>query len=66
VLQSREVMPGGGDQRRAVDVRVVCATHRDLSSRLASNEFRGDLYARLNEYSVTIRRSATARRISTC
>jgi transcriptional regulator with GAF, ATPase, and Fis domain len=54
VLQSREVMPVGATSAEPVDVRVVCATHRDLSSRLASNEFRGDLYARLNEYAVTL------------
>jgi transcriptional regulator with GAF, ATPase, and Fis domain len=54
VLQCREVMPVGATSAEPVDVRVVCATHRDLSSRLASNEFRGDLYARLNEYSVTL------------
>lgn len=54
VLQSREVMPVGATSAESVDVRIVCATHRDLSSRVASHEFRGDLYARLNEYSVTL------------
>jgi transcriptional regulator with GAF, ATPase, and Fis domain len=54
VLQSREVMPVGATSAEPVDVRVVCATHRDLTSRVASNDFRGDLYARLNEYAVTL------------
>jgi len=54
VLQSREVMPVGATSAEPVDVRIVCATHRDLTGRQASGEFRGDLYARLNEYSVTL------------
>ncbi len=54
VLQSREVMPVGATSAEPVDVRVVCATHRDLAGRLSSGDFRGDLYARLNEYEVTL------------
>ncbi len=54
VLQAREVMPVGATAAEPVDVRIVCATHRDLAVRQASGEFRGDLYARLNEYSVTL------------
>ncbi|RYE84189.1 MAG: Fis family transcriptional regulator, partial [Myxococcales bacterium] len=54
VLQAREVMPVGATSAEPVDVRIVCATHRDLALRQASGEFRGDLYARLNEYAVTL------------
>jgi transcriptional regulator with GAF, ATPase, and Fis domain len=54
VLQSREVMPVGATSAEPVDVRIVCATHRDLVTRQAGGQFRGDLYARLNEYAVTL------------
>jgi transcriptional regulator with GAF, ATPase, and Fis domain len=54
VLQSKEVLPVGAVQPERVDVRVVCATHRDLQKLQQSESFRGDLFARLNEYSVTL------------
>jgi DNA-binding NtrC family response regulator len=54
VLQSKEVIPVGATSPEKVDVRVVCATHRDLAKLQAEGRFRGDLYARLNEYSLTI------------
>ncbi|MCC6647908.1 MAG: sigma 54-interacting transcriptional regulator [Polyangiaceae bacterium] len=54
VLQAREVMPVGATQAEGVDVRVVCATHRDLTQLQQRGTFRGDLFARLNEYAVTL------------
>ena len=54
VLQSKEVIPVGATSPERVDVRVVCATHRDLAKLQADGRFRGDLYARLNEYSLSI------------
>lgn len=50
VLQSREVFPVGANKPEPVDVRVVCATHRDLKKMQDDQLFRPDLYARLNEY----------------
>lgn len=50
VLQSREVFPLGATAAEHVDVRIVCATHRDLSRLIQSGKFREDLFARLNEY----------------
>ncbi len=49
VLQTREVVPLGATRPEPVDVRIVCATHRDLRRLLATNAFRQDLYARLAE-----------------
>jgi DNA-binding NtrC family response regulator len=46
-LQEREIERLGGDERIAVDVRVVAATHRDLPARIAAGEFREDLFYRL-------------------
>lgn len=54
VLQSREVFPLGATHPEPVDVRVICATHRDLRRMQAENRFREDLFARLNEYQLTL------------
>ncbi len=48
VIQERRVRPLGGVQEETVDVRLVSATHRDLAARVASGDFRQDLYYRLN------------------
>lgn len=50
VLQAREVFPLGATRPEPVDIRVVCATHRDLARMQNDNRFRQDLFARLNEY----------------
>ena len=54
VLQSREVFPLGGTTPEHVDIRVVCATHRDLYQYVKEQKFRGDLFARLNEHAVKL------------
>lgn len=48
VLQERAVVPVGETTPRTVDVRIVCATHRDLRSMVSEGMFREDLYFRLN------------------
>jgi two-component system, NtrC family, response regulator GlrR len=47
-LEERRVRPVGAHQDFEVDVRVIAATHRKLEERIASGEFREDLYYRLN------------------
>ncbi|MFN7696437.1 MAG: sigma 54-interacting transcriptional regulator [Deltaproteobacteria bacterium] len=54
VLQEREVLPLGSTTPERVDVRVVCATHRDLEAEVAAGRFRGDLLARLREFQVRL------------
>jgi sigma-54 dependent transcriptional regulator, acetoin dehydrogenase operon transcriptional activator AcoR len=54
VLQAREVVPVGATKPETVDVRVVAATHRDLSRMQKEGRFRRDLFARLNEFAVSL------------
>ncbi|WP_067563299.1 sigma 54-interacting transcriptional regulator [Halofilum ochraceum] len=48
VLQERRVRPVGGTRDFPVDVRILSATHRQLSEAIAAGEFREDLFYRLN------------------
>src|SRR5580658_5536180 len=50
VLQEQEFERLGSGRTHRVDVRVVAATHRDLEQMVKRNEFRGDLYYRLNVF----------------
>jgi transcriptional regulator with GAF, ATPase, and Fis domain len=54
VIQTREVTPLGATQPEQVDVRIACATHRDLGKLQQSGAFRGDLFARLNEFTASL------------
>lgn len=47
-IETRAIRPIGAERERAVDVRLVVATHRDLSSMVTRGTFRADLYYRLN------------------
>ena len=53
-LQDRVVERIGGRDRIPVDVRIVCATNKDLPAIIRSGEFREDLYYRISEVTVRI------------
>ena len=48
VIQEKKVRPVGASEEETVDVRVLSATHRNLSDMVAKGEFREDLYYRIN------------------
>jgi sigma-54 dependent transcriptional regulator, acetoin dehydrogenase operon transcriptional activator AcoR len=54
VLQERQVTPLGSQRSIAVDVNVICATHRNLRELIAEKAFREDLYYRLNGLTVRL------------
>ena len=53
-LQERVIERIGGRSEIPVDVRVICATHRDLAELIAAGEFREDLYYRINEATIKV------------
>ncbi|MBT1450497.1 PEP-CTERM-box response regulator transcription factor [Glaciecola sp. XM2] len=53
-LQERVIERVGGRSEIPVDVRVICATHRDLQDMVEQESFREDLYYRIGEISILI------------
>ena len=53
-LEQRCVVPVGAAHPVPCDARIVAATHRDLAAAVDADQFRGDLYARLAEFSITV------------
>ncbi len=53
-LQERVIERIGGRSEIPVDVRVICATHRDLPELIKAGDFREDLYYRINEATIRV------------
>jgi two-component system response regulator PilR (NtrC family) len=47
-LQEKTIRPVGSQQEIPVDVRILCATHKNLAEKVQEGSFREDLYYRLN------------------
>jgi len=54
VLQERKIKPVGGIKEKEVDVRLICATNRDLEEEVRQGRFREDLYYRINVIGIQI------------
>jgi two-component system response regulator AtoC len=54
VLESLSFYRVGGTRRRTVDMRLVAATNRDLAEAIRTNQFRQDLYYRINTITVSL------------
>ncbi|OIQ64440.1 transcriptional regulatory protein ZraR [mine drainage metagenome] len=53
-IQERRIRPLGSNQEEAVDVRIVSATHKNLSQEVRDGRFRQDLYYRLNVIDIEV------------
>jgi transcriptional regulator with GAF, ATPase, and Fis domain len=53
-IQEQEIMPVGATKPVKVDVRLLCATNKNLRKEVAQKRFREDLFYRIHSYSITI------------
>ncbi len=53
-IETREIVPVGGNEPRKVDVRLVAATHRDLAAMVKEGKFREDLLFRLQVITIEL------------
>jgi len=54
VLQEGEIRPLGSNDTHKIDVRIIAATHRDLSVMVSEGKFREDLYYRLAQFPIEL------------
>ena len=52
VLQEKKVTPVGGNREVEVDVRIIATTNRNMAEEVKNNNFREDLYYRLNVFPI--------------
>ncbi|MBD3345086.1 MAG: GAF domain-containing protein [Chitinivibrionales bacterium] len=53
-LETGKIRPVGASTEESVDVRIICATNRDLKQMVAEGLFREDLYYRINQFAVKL------------
>jgi len=53
-IESRTIQRVGGAEDIKIDLRLICATHRDLEKKVESGEFRADLYFRINVLPINV------------
>jgi len=54
VLEQNEVLPVGGNQPQPLNIRILAATHQDLTRSVAEGRFRHDLFFRLNVFQIAL------------
>ena len=54
VLQNRQITPVGSSQSKPIDVRLICATNKDISRMIESGNFRDDLFYRINTIQISL------------
>jgi two-component system nitrogen regulation response regulator GlnG len=54
VLEHNEILPVGGNQSQPLNIRILTATHQDLSRCVAEGRFRHDLFFRLNVFTIAL------------
>lgn len=54
LLENHTLTRVGGSEEIAIDVRVICATHKDLAKEVEAGNFREDLFFRINVLNITI------------
>ena len=54
VLQEGEIRPLGSNDSHKIDVRIIAATHRNLTERVSQGQFREDLYYRLAQFPIEL------------
>jgi transcriptional regulator with GAF, ATPase, and Fis domain len=54
VLEDRQIERLGGSRTVKIDTRIIAATHRDLEKRIEAEQFREDLYYRLNVFPIRV------------
>ena len=53
-IESRSIQRVGGADDIKIDLRLICATHRDLEKKVESGEFRADLFFRINVLPINV------------
>ena len=53
-IQERVVSRLGDDKQKSIDIRIIAATNEDLNVEVKENNFREDLYHRLNEFKIAL------------
>ncbi len=53
-IESRSIQRVGGAEDIKIDLRLICATHRDLDKKVESGEFRADLFFRINVLPINV------------